>query len=917
MKHQSYIRSLFVAFCAFFVCASAMAGELNPFAFKVSSELKGDVFNVVYYLNAPATSVKVTITLPNDQTVVYDCTDSLNTQGTSRVKGVYDLKISLREYINTLPYFRGTLLPWSVDVMGGNDAEYPAQCNGVTLAAQKVTTEYAFGNPVSVDIDIDPLSDNFGTIYMVDRNASPDDALKPTYFPWTGTNYNTGLFVFDPAFQNIPRYGNYDFANYPSNIDHTGYLVAGLYNKGFYTLDYEQNKFNVYNRVRISYNSDHTTRVFLSHSTKSGPILSEVNINDPDNWHSQVIGGTRESESTGVVKNGSNFVAGPNVAFDVYGGDDDLKILSISTHEASYSSRRAYRCDEYKLGTGKTITTVPYRQAIMAKVNTETESERYNSWYKNNVKLVSNCSCGKSEGCNNCLGTEVVGFSNTYDRRGLEYDQHGGFWHCQYRSNHSELPSLVHFKNNGDVNFVEYKMNRRGAGVRYDKDFQRLLVAGGQECTMYSTLYISKYPDLPQQTIDGKKHYGHPSVDGDHITIFTINNDNLNKQLINSNKESTDDHRAQMFKDCAYVKVDVEACDMAWDYADNIYIATNTSHKFCAFALPHRDKVVSTPCKENYYFDANPYTLTINISPNAKCGKVVDNEFREEYRYYLPQAVYSLDAVPADGFRFYCWDEYINLIGKTPTSPIEMVSDRTRTAHFGIDVWETKSITQTNEEMTFKGVFVQRELDDVSYSTICLPFNLTTLEGTPYEGASVLKFDKAEDSDVAGDNRTFLTFKEVTFTNGDIMEAGKPYLIKVNTLIEKGEEKIFKNVTCPPIGTQGQSVTQGAVTFHALLNPTTFTAAQLKDMLFLTADNRLVTLYGQSSVNINGLRAYFTVSGVAQNAEFVLNLPEKVTTSIPMVNIADSLQVTKYLWNGQIYIQRGNQVYDLSGARVK
>jgi hypothetical protein len=67
MKHQSYIRSLFVAFCAFFVCTSALAGELNPFAFKVSSRLKGDVFNVVYYLNAPATSVKVTITLPKSQ----------------------------------------------------------------------------------------------------------------------------------------------------------------------------------------------------------------------------------------------------------------------------------------------------------------------------------------------------------------------------------------------------------------------------------------------------------------------------------------------------------------------------------------------------------------------------------------------------------------------------------------------------------------------------------------------------------------------------------------------------------------------------------------------------------------------------------------------------------------------------------
>lgn len=906
MKHQSYIRSLFVAFCAFFVCASAMAGELNPFAFKLSSDLVGDVFKVKYYLNAPATSVKVTITLPNDQTVVYDCTDSLNTQGTPRVKGVYDLKISLREYINTLPYFRGTHLPWSVDVMGGNDAEYPAQCNGVTLAAQKVTTEYAFGSPVSVDIDIDPLSDNFGTIYMVDRNASPDDALKPTYFPWTGTNYNTGLFVFDPAFQNIPRYGNYDFANYPSNINHTGYLVGGLYNQGFY------NKFDVYNRVRISYNSDHTTRVFLSHSTKSGPILSEVNINDPDNWHSQVIGGTRESESTGVVKNGSNFVAGPNVAFDVFGGDNNLKILAISTRIAAYANRSAFRCDEYNLGTGNTITTVPNRQAIMAKVNTDSESERYNSWYKNNVKLVNNCSCGNADGCESCKGTEVVGFSNTYDRRGLEYDQHGGFWHCQYRSNHSELPSLVHFKNDGTVNFVEYKMNRRGAGVRYDKDFQRLLVAGGQEGTAYSTLYISKYPNLPQQTIDGKKQYGHPSVDGDHITIFTINNNNLNKTLINnSNKESTDDHRAQMFKDRAYVKVDVEACDMAWDYADNIYIATNTSHKFCAFALPHRDKVVSTPCKEDDYFDANPYTLTINISPSDKCGTVVDNEFRKEYKYYLPGALYSLDAVPADGYRFYCWDDYINLIGKTPTSPTTMGSDRTRTAHFGIDVWETKSITQTDETMTFKGVFVQRELDAESYSTICLPFHLESLTGTPFEGASILEFTGATPSQEDGDNRIFLEFSEVKFASGNGMRAGVPYLIKVDEPVTG--EVIFNNVTCPAIGTEGETVEHSGVTFKGILNPTTFEASETN--LFLVADDRLAVL--TKGGTINGLRAYFIVPEGTKAENVSINVVNKVPTATPNISLLDSIQPTKYMWNGQIYIQRGNDVYNLSGAKVK
>jgi hypothetical protein len=167
-----------------------------------------------------------------------------------------------------------------------------------------------------------------------------------------------------------------------------------------------------------------------------------------------------------------------------------------------------------------------------------------------------------------------------------------------------------------------------------------------------------------------------------------------------------------------------------------------------------------------------------------------------------------------------------------------------------------------------------------------------------------------------GDSRVFLNFEEVTS-----IEAGKPYLIQLPKGKQLQPEEIFTDVTCPVLsGTNacgGLDVDCGnGITFHAIMNPNTITVNE--NTLFLTADNRLVTLYGQNSVNINGLRGYFTVSGgMAKTAEFVLNLPEKVVTSTPMVNMADSLQVTKYLWDGKIYIQRGNEVYDLSGVRVK
>jgi hypothetical protein len=531
-----------------------------------------------------------------------------------------------------------------------------------------------------------------------------------------------------------------------------------------------------------------------------------------------------------------------------------------------------------------------------------------------------------------------VGFGNAHLYRRLEYDKDGkGFWHVNYRENHTELPSMVHFKYNSttkryDVNFAEYYAGRASGAIRYDINQERLAVAGGKPTVRNRTWTDVSYDDAhltmhPWPTnVSGT--YPQKAVQENWITIYTINPDTLQAQLITnftdrtkiSFKRTLEARRKNLLVDSVYVNIGFGAHDIAWDYADNLYVAGRGDHQFCAFALPHKNKVVSTPCKQDYYFDSDTYLLTITIAP-ANTGTVVDNDFGKEFRYYMKDAKFQLLAIPETGYRFYCWDEYDipypQTIGATLTSEHTMTGNYNRTAHFGIDVWETKAITQTDKTMTFRGVFVQRELDTVSYSTICLPFHLESLEGTPYQGASVLEFTEAVPSDVEGDNRISLNFTEVEFGTGKGMRAGVPYLIKLETAIASGEEKIFNNVTCPPIGTQGQSVIQGAVTFHGLLNPTTFTKAEIQDKLFLTADNRLVSLYGKDKFTINGLRGYFTVSGVAQNAEFVLNLPKKVVTSTPMVNIADTLQVTKYLWNGQIYIQRGNEVYDLSGVRVK
>ena len=164
MKQHNFTRSFFVVITALFLCVPMFARELNPFAFKLSEKLEGDVFTVTYYLNAPADKVNVVVEV-GAQTVVFDCSNAKNTQGNTLVKGIYHVPISLRNALNNevTNYFRDkTNLKWRVEVVGGNTDVMPT--GGASFHSVLVDTKYAFYCPGGIDIDTDPHSENFGMI---------------------------------------------------------------------------------------------------------------------------------------------------------------------------------------------------------------------------------------------------------------------------------------------------------------------------------------------------------------------------------------------------------------------------------------------------------------------------------------------------------------------------------------------------------------------------------------------------------------------------------------------------------------------------------------------------------------------------------------------------------------------------------
>ena len=220
-------------------------------------------------------------------------------------------------------------------------------------------------------------------------------------------------------------------------------------------------------------------------------------------------------------------------------------------------------------------------------------------------------------------------------------------------------------------------------------------------------------------------------------------------------------------------------------------------------------------------------------------------------------------------------------------------------------------------------VAVDRKLQAGMYNTICFPFPLdvTTLTDHPLKDAEVLKFIGIDELyDESGEVVGVLQFESVTQ-----LEAGKPYLIKVNGQNNITEKMYFEKVAHNKLtyvgGTQSAELSGGGglITFHAMISPDDIPEGSV----ILVSDNRLakVTTQGQ----MLGLRGYFTiddpyVQSLADEGKLYLSIKKPTTTSIPVAPEAEQQKapkVRKIMQDGHIYIIRGEEVYTVTGHRVK
>lgn len=617
MKKLLLILSIFV------VSLSAFAADLNPFAYELRSSvnaLNPMQLDIEYKLNAPATSVKVYLydvdkTWEQEVTVQELLSKKLDDHRTAySYTGWIDLSV--------IPgHLRGgeNNILWRVDVTG----------KAVTNELDFVRNDVKFYAPTSIDVDNNPENSNFGTVFCVEGadNAYGDDAYK-TYTSYTD---GAGLYVLDAdgsprriPFLNVERYGY-----------NGGVLGNHPRTRNFF--DHDGNKkypaFQTY-RVRVADDG----RIFITSLNTDGQVLWEADTisfcaSTKDEWKTgwkKVMAAGVEGAVKATSKRNcehpycgiyslfagnastGDFIAGPNIGFDVRGGGDDLQLLMLSGCQQAIAAMtpKHFYCSEYNLGQKTTWGQKP-------------------NWY--------------------VFKDHVLYYTDPQ----VEYDKDGNIWFCQYRGVQDDYPTLVRYNRTTKEIDSEDKVNKftahlRTGAIRFNKDFTKLAIA--------------------------TKGTG----SGGAVTIYPVKEDGW-PDFNNGKEVSTRD------------KTSYTLTDFAWDYADNLYIASKNKEGSAGECIAvyatkrSADEVVSTPAASWRAFGvdcASEESYTIDVIADDNQGSAtITAGFDAEGKVPACTPV-EVFAQSNDDYKFVCWKEGDNTVSTDNPYTFSAVKDATLTAHF-------------------------------------------------------------------------------------------------------------------------------------------------------------------------------------------------------------------------------------------
>jgi uncharacterized repeat protein (TIGR02543 family) len=227
------------------------------------------------------------------------------------------------------------------------------------------------------------------------------------------------------------------------------------------------------------------------------------------------------------------------------------------------------------------------------------------------------------------------------------------------------------------------------------------------------------------------------------------------------------------------------------------------------------------------------------------------------------------DAPTENGFAFKGWYKDAGCTELWDFSTDVVNGDTTLYARWELELYDdavnSADITACDHSLLDVQLTDRTLYIDDKWNTLCLPFSLTSLSGTPLDGFTVKELDldteyNGHKTGVSG-STLYLNFKDAT-----AIEAGKPYIVKkASAGLANIENPVFDRVTID--GTAPTAVTSedGKVSFVGNYDPVTL-AASNRSVLYFGSANKL--FWPDEDVQLNAFRAHFTLNGtqVAEDA---------------------------------------------------
>ena len=384
----------------------------------------------------------------------------------------------------------------TAELPAGVELTWAVEVNGTSVEAPTLEEKiYSFYHPSGVDIDNNPENATFGMLLVNEGMQSVASKTEG----YVSAGFGAGIFAFTPSFDLIP---NGELPGYKGGVEFTTTRADGT------------GTAYAPRRIRISEDG----RIFVTSLNTDGNYLWEVNAENLDEWTPVFRGELNDQKE--LIDAEGNFVAAPNNGLDVKGAGENLQLAmySVNLSGITAAAMGGFRLSEYNLGTATEWATAPSKALVEGKYAI------------------------------NYTGTQV------------EYDNEGGFWIASYRGSATDAnPGLVHINAEGVEDLKLVWNNVRQAGIRFNNDYTKLVVAGNNGAAKKATIYAVS-----------KDENGAPVLTEETVVDMAVVGNNLN--------------------------------DFAWDYAGNLYSCGNSSEKLAAWAMPYAGQVV-TPAAAKYAFE--------------------------------------------------------------------------------------------------------------------------------------------------------------------------------------------------------------------------------------------------------------------------------------------------------------------------